>query len=55
MKFLANENIERPIVDQLRLKGFEVKYLLELRPRLSDDEVIKMAKEDDLILITNDK
>jgi len=32
MRILADENVDRPIVEELRNKGFEVKYILEISP-----------------------
>lgn len=55
MKYLADENIEKPIVDWLRDKGEDVYYVPEESPSLKDSEIINIAKEENRILLTNDK
>lgn len=55
MKFLADENVEKPIVDWLRKEGHEVNYIAEEAPSITDKQVIKMAREGSMILLTNDK
>lgn len=55
MKFLADENVEKPIVDFLRLKGVDVAYVAEQCPGCSDDKVFALARDQNRILITNDR
>lgn len=55
MKFLADENIEKPIVDFLRTRGIDVMYVADEGPGSSDDEVFALAKHLNRILITNDR
>ncbi|MCK4859015.1 MAG: DUF5615 family PIN-like protein [Candidatus Omnitrophica bacterium] len=55
MKFLADENIEKPLVDFLRGKGFDVLYVCEQHKSISDEEVLYLANQEDRILLTNDK
>ena len=54
MKFLADECIERQIVDQLRHDGHIVLYVAELEPGISDQEVLDRANQEDAILLTAD-
>ena len=55
MKFLADENVDAPIVHLLRQNGYEISYILEDNPSISDDAVLLIAVENDSILITQDK
>lgn len=52
--FLANENFPRPSIILLRQNGFEIKSIQEEFPGISDDLVINMASEMDLIILTFD-
>ena len=54
MKFLADECIDRQIVDRLRDDGHTVLYVAELEPGISDDEVLNLANKEDAILLTAD-
>jgi hypothetical protein len=44
VKFLADECIDRQIVDRLRQEGHEVLYVAERDPRITDDEVLNLAR-----------
>ncbi len=55
MKFLADENVDKPVVDHLRKEGHEVLYVLETEPGISDDEVIKWTNKERALLLTADK
>ncbi len=55
MKFLADESIEKPVVDWLRGQDFDVRYVTEITPSINDEEVIRIANDEGRILITNDK
>ena len=55
MKFLADESIEKPVVDWLRGQDFDVRYVTEITPSINDEEVIRFANDEGRILITNDK
>ncbi len=52
--FLANENFPRPSTIILRSKGFYVKSIQEDSPGISDEEVIKLALQLNLIILTFD-
>ena len=43
MKFLADENVDKPIVEHLRDDSHTVLYVSEMKPSISDDEVIRRA------------
>lgn len=55
MKFLADVNIEKKIIDFLRDNKFDVKWMLEDNKYLNDFEIIKIANDENRILLTNDK
>ena len=55
MKFLADESVEKPVVDWLRGQDVDVKYVTEITPSINDEEVIRLANNEERILITNDK
>jgi len=40
MKFIADESLDRPIVDRLRTDGHRVLYVAELDSGISDDAVL---------------
>jgi predicted nuclease of predicted toxin-antitoxin system len=55
MNFLADESVDRQIVDALREDGHAVLYVTEMDPGISDDEVLDKAEKGSAILITADK
>ena len=55
MKFLADESIDLPIVENLRNNGHVVLYVAEMDPGIKDDEVLKQANKEKAILLTADK
>jgi len=55
MKFLADESVDRQVVDQLRLDGHEVWYVSEMEAGIPDDRVLSRANQEMAILITADK
>ena len=55
MKFLADESIEKPVIDWLRGQDFDVRYVTEITPSINDEEVIRLANDESRTLITNDK
>lgn len=54
MKFLANENFPFPGIHTLRKAGFYVKSISEDCPGITDEEVMGVAVEEDLIILTFD-
>lgn len=38
MKFLADESIDKPIVERLRKDGHIVFYVIEIEPSISDEK-----------------
>ena len=55
MKFLADEGVDKQIVDRLRQDGHSVWYVAEMEPGISDDEVLNLANRENAILLTADK
>lgn len=55
MKFLADENVERPIVDTVRDLGHDVTYVSESAHGTEDSELLAVAEREQRILITSDK
>jgi len=55
MKFLADENVEKPIVDMLRDYDHDVLYISEFMKRSIDEQLLEQANLESRILLTNDK
>ncbi len=55
MKFLADENIEQPLIEALRAAGYDVAALTEDQRGLPDDQVLSRAETEGRILLANDK
>lgn len=55
MKFLADENIEIQLVERLCSENYEVLYVSELAPSITDNEVLELAEKENAILLTGDK
>lgn len=53
--FLANENIPRPSILYLRHKGYTIKSVQETNQGLSDAEVMQMARDEKLVILTFDR
>lgn len=55
MNLLADESIDRQVVERLRQDGFEVLYIAEMEPGITDDVVLERANERAALLVTTDK
>jgi predicted nuclease of predicted toxin-antitoxin system len=55
MIFLADENLDFPIIDALRNEGYDILSISELSPSIEDNEVLKIANHENRILLTSDK
>lgn len=55
LKFLANVNIEKPIIDFLIEMGFDVKWVADIDKQMSDTCVFEIANREQRIVLTNDK
>jgi predicted nuclease of predicted toxin-antitoxin system len=52
---LADESIDRQIVDRLRQDSHVVRYVAEMDPGISDDTVLDLANREGALLLTADK
>ena len=50
--FLANENIPLKSIKILRKNGYDVKAIIEEFPGVSDEEVLRIAKKENRIILT---
>jgi predicted nuclease of predicted toxin-antitoxin system len=55
MKILADESVDAQVVARLRQDGFEVLYVAEISPSISDNEVLNLANKESALLLTVDK
>jgi len=55
VRYLADESVERQIVDALRQAGYEVDYIAEIAPGADDSDVLARANRQESVLITGDK
>jgi predicted nuclease of predicted toxin-antitoxin system len=55
MNLVADEGVDRQIVERLRADGHVVVYIAELAPSIGDDEVLEQANERQALLVTIDK
>jgi predicted nuclease of predicted toxin-antitoxin system len=55
MNFLADEGIDKPVVDRLRYDGHQVIYIAEEAPGLDDETILAMANHAMALLLTRDK
>ncbi len=49
MKLIADEGVDKPIVDALRTTGFDVLYILETNQGSDDVFILKLANEEQRI------
>jgi len=55
MYFIADENIDRQIVERLRHDGHDDQSVAEMAPGISDDEVLNLASRKSELLLTADR
>ncbi len=55
MNLLADESVDRQIVDRLRQDGHDVLYIAEVEPSIPDNLVFDRANEKLALLVTEDK
>ena len=53
--YLADENFPGPAVQALRQAGLDVLWMSESHPGASDEEVLRLAAENNRVLLTFDK
>jgi predicted nuclease of predicted toxin-antitoxin system len=55
VRFVADENLDWPVIQQLRADGHTVIAVVELSPGISDPDVLAVAREQKAVLVTADK
>jgi len=55
LKFLVDVGVGKSVEDFLIEQGFDTKAIRTINPRMSDQEILKMASSEDRIIITMDK
>ena len=55
MNLLADESVDREVVDRLRTDGHTTLYVAELAPGITDDQVLDEANARAALLVTADK
>jgi len=52
---VANEGVDRPVVERLRQDDHDVVYVAELSPSITDEEILQLANVRSAVLLTADK
>ena len=55
MNLLADESVDKLIVDELRQNGHSVLYIAEFAPSIDDETVLHQANQNHALLLTQDK
>lgn len=55
LKFIADENIEKPLVDLLLAEGHDVLWIHMHKRQLSDEDILLLSNKEKRIILTNDK
>jgi predicted nuclease of predicted toxin-antitoxin system len=55
VNLVADEGVDRPVVERLRRDGHHVVYVAELSPSVVDEEVLRQANMGNAVLMTADK
>ena len=55
MNLIADEGVDRSVVERLRQDGHHVVYVAELSPSVADEEVLQQANARSAVLLTADK
>ena len=55
MNLLADEGVDRAVVQRLRQDGHDVVYVAELSPGVTDEQVLRQANDRSALLLTADK
>ena len=55
MRLVADEGVDKPIVDALRAAGFLVEYFAEFAAGTEDEHILASASEPQSLLLTCDK
>jgi len=55
LKLVADESVDRPIVERLRRDGHSVESIAERSPGVDDQQVLKLSVESQAVLLTADR
>ena len=55
MKVVADESVDKQVVDRLRSDGHDVLFVAELEPGIDDETVLQRSREANAVLLTADK
>jgi predicted nuclease of predicted toxin-antitoxin system len=55
VKIVADESVDKQIVDRLRVNGHDVVFIAELAPGIDDETVLGHSRQANAILLTADK
>ena len=55
MTFVADESVDKQVVDAIRRLGYEVLSIAESAPGMADEGVLNKANEEHSVLLTADK
>jgi len=55
LRFLADVNVEKTIIDFLRQLGYLIQSVVEINTSMLDEDILNYAQRNNFILITNDK
>ncbi len=55
IKFLADVNVEKAIVDYLTQNGYDIKWIPDYNCEIPDEDLLDLANAERRVLITNDK
>jgi len=55
IKFIADVNVEKAIVDYLLESGYDIKWVPDYNCEILDEDLLKLANVEKRILITNDR
>lgn len=55
LKFIADVNVEKPLIDFLISEGIDVEWVSDIDKRMTNSQLIGKAEKEKRILITNDK
>lgn len=55
IKFLADENIPRKVVDLVSKNGHDILWIKNIAPKSSDDQILSLAEAEERIILTFDR
>jgi predicted nuclease of predicted toxin-antitoxin system len=55
IRFLADVNIEKPLIDYLLKQGYDIKWVPDYDCEMPDEDLLQLANEEKRIFMTNDK